>query len=140
MPSRIKELVEGLLSRPRIEERFHRYPEIAKHFRREIRRHVKPPYYCHAMAWRLGTWHSEHVFERVEQLLRGASALSGWSGEKGLCSDGDYGAFWSLLWQLQVAEWVTDHGLPAAWRPFRCSWHFLSMCSSPNTRRAACAL
>jgi hypothetical protein len=33
-----------------------------------------------------------------------------------LFSDTDYGAFWTLLWQLQVAEWVTRKGLQARWQ------------------------
>lgn len=111
-----RELVEGCISWDLIEERLLRYPAIRAHFSKHLKRRPSAPYHCHPMAWRLGTWSSEGVFARLDDLLRSAASLPGWSGERGLFSDRQYGSFWALLWQLQVAEWLVDRDLAPRWQ------------------------
>ena len=78
--------------------------------------HEKPPYYCHYMAWRLGTWEDESLFRRLEDLLRCAEALPEWEHEKrSLVSSTDFAEFWSLIWQLQVAEHLCEVGTDVCW-------------------------
>jgi hypothetical protein len=67
------------------------------------------------MAWRLGTWTSEYIFGRLEQLLGQAKTMPGWSGEQGMLANPQYSNFWSLIWQLQVAEWLVSLGFSPKW-------------------------
>jgi len=67
------------------------------------------------MAWRLGTWHHESLFERIEQLLALGSRLPNWSNEAGLLANPEFGQFWSLIWQLQVAEYLVTAADEVSW-------------------------
>ncbi|MBI1851587.1 MAG: hypothetical protein HYR85_14695 [Planctomycetes bacterium] len=66
----------------------------------------KPPYFCHYMAWRLGTWNGEGSFEVLDELLAFGAGLENWQHQRSLLLTCDYSTFWSLLWQLQVARFV----------------------------------
>ena len=76
-----------------------------------------PPYYCHYMAWRLGTWPDavKCLFQRLEELLCCAERLPKWQHEKSLLRSADFAAFWSLVWQLQVAEHLCEVGKDVRW-------------------------
>ena len=93
------------------------YPAIGRAFPLEtLKRGCEiPPYYCHYMAWRLGTWQDEALFRRLEELLCCADALPDWKSEEPLLSNTDFGAFWSLVWQLQVAEYLCTVGSDVRW-------------------------
>lgn len=110
-------LVERFITWDRVEERLARYEAIRRSFSLDLlRRHRdSPPYYCHYMAWRLGTWYNESLFERLDELLTRAESLSGWNGERGLLENPDFAAFWALVWQLQVAEHLCAVGSDVRW-------------------------
>ena len=98
--------------------RHKRYPVIQQTFPMETleRYREKPPYYCHFMSWRLGTWEDESLFRRLEDLLCCAKALPNWEHEKkSLVRSADFAEFWSLIWQLQVAEHLCEVGTDVRW-------------------------
>lgn len=107
-----KTLVERFISWPRVEDRLRRYPAIGRAFPLTLlRRHRDtPPYFCHYMGWRLGTWYNEALFQRLEELLLHVEPLPGWSGERSLLETPDYAAYWALVWQLQVGEHLCSVG------------------------------
>ena len=113
--NRIKKRVSQLVSNDLIEQRMKKYPEIACHFSEHIEKCCAQGRFCHQMAWRLGTWTSEHVFERLDQLLGLVKTMPGWSGEQGMLANPQYSNFWSLVWQLQVAEWLVGLGFSPKW-------------------------
>jgi hypothetical protein len=113
--NRIKKLVGQLVSDDLIEQRLKKYPEIACHFSAHIDKCLAQGRYCHQMAWRLGTWASEHIFGRLDKLLGLVKAMPGWSGEQGMLANPQYSNFWSLFWQLQVAEWLVGLGFSPKW-------------------------
>lgn len=55
------------------------------------------------------------IFETLDQLLKLGSEMGGWEKERSIRRDPDYGAFWSLLWQLQVMEWLVSLGARVHW-------------------------
>lgn len=74
------------------------------------------PYYCHYMSWRLGTWQDESLFERLNDLISCAETLPNWQEEKRpLAASADFAEFWSLVWQLQVAEHLCSVGTDVRW-------------------------
>jgi hypothetical protein len=81
-----------------VESRLDRYPSIKQAFPLEmLEGHCEsPPYYCHYMAWRLGTWQDETLFQRIEELLSCAEALPNWEHEQPLLRSAEFGDFWSL--------------------------------------------
>ena len=102
----------------RVECRLERYPAIRRTFPLKILKKYgeRPPYYCHYMAWRLGTWSEEPLFQRLEELLCCAEALDHWEQEKkSLVNSPNFGEFWSLVWQLQVAEYLRTIGTEVCW-------------------------
>ena len=102
----------------RIRFRLERYPAIERAFPLEtLEAHCESsPYYCHYMAWRLGTWQDESPFQRLEELLDCAETLPHWEHEKrSLVGSAEFGLFWSLIWQLQVAEHLCKVGTNVSW-------------------------
>jgi hypothetical protein len=67
------------------------------------------------MAWRLGTFNNESRIERVNELLEHAESLPNWKHEGKLLQGGDFADFWSLVWQLQVAEYLSRQGTNVSW-------------------------
>lgn len=101
-----------------VEYRLKRYPAIGRTFPLTVLKKYeeKKPYYCHYMAWRLGTWCDESSLQRLEELLCCAEALDHWDREKeSLVKSTDFGTFWSLVWQLQVAEYLCGIGTEVSW-------------------------
>lgn len=66
------------------------------------------------MTLRLGAFSNEGLFQRMNQLLLTAESLDNWNHETAI-RDGDYGNFWSLMWQLQVAEYFVHLGAKVSW-------------------------
>lgn len=103
-----KELIHQHIDWERIDHRLNNYAAIARAFPKEevLSRYAnEPPYFCHYMAWRLGGWQDDSLFERLNGLLLNAEQLPNWREESGsLISSNDFSEFWSLIWQLQVAE------------------------------------
>ena len=112
-----REFVHQLIDWKRIQSRRDRYPAIGRAFPLETlkKRSNSRPYYCHYMSLRLSTWETESLFQRLEELLCCAEALPNWKHEKSLLSSGDYADFWSLVWQLQVAEHLCEVGTDVCW-------------------------
>ena len=112
-----KHFVHELIDWDRVEERLRCYPAISRSFPQSTLKKYsdKPPYYCHYMAWRLGTWVTESHFENLEMLLHRAKSLPNWENESPLLTGGGYGDFWSLVWQLQVAEYLHARGKDVMW-------------------------
>lgn len=99
------------------ERRRQAFPAIGRAFPTNVlrRRANRPPYYCHFMAWRLGTWREESLVQRLDELLALAETLPNWAAERSMLRSADFADFWSLVWQLQVAEYLTEVGRKVRW-------------------------
>ncbi len=100
-------LVERFLDRDLVDKRLRKYASIRKHYGDDLFKDCskKPPYYCHYLAWRLGTWHNERLFEIFDELLQFAATLPNWKSEFSSFSKScEFGEYWSLLWQLQMSQ------------------------------------
>lgn len=107
-----RKLVHRRIDWERVTSRRKCYPAIKRAFPLETLQKgcESPPYYCHYMAWCLGAWpqESESLVWRLEELFHCAEMLPNWEHEKSLLSDTDFAVFWSLVWQLQVAEYLHE--------------------------------
>ena len=103
-----RQFVSRAISWDRVQQRLVEFPAIAKDFALDAMRsrQSQPPYYCHQMAWRLSTF-GPGLLSRINQLFDVAHRIPGWSSQRSLIQDPNFGTFWSLLWQLQVAEFLT---------------------------------
>jgi hypothetical protein len=113
-----KILVQRLLNWELVEKRLAKYPAIADNFRQEIMspdHRENGPYFCHYMAWRLGTWETESLFSRINDLLACAQTLPNWDHEREKLGNRDFGQFWSVVWALQVAEYLGSQGTNVSW-------------------------
>lgn len=109
--------IHTLIDWNRVRRRLERYPAIRSAFPEPMLKESseKAPYYCHYMAWRLGTWDTESHFANLESLLQDAMELKNWECERSLLTDQEYGTFWSLVWQLQVAARLREVGDDVRW-------------------------
>jgi len=64
----------------------------------------KPPYYCHYMGLRLGTWKHENWFSFFDNLLEIGKQIKGWQDKSKIPKGCDFDNFWSFIWELQVAN------------------------------------
>ena len=113
-----RKLVHELIDWDLMCSRHGRYPVIQQTFPMKMleRYREKPPYYCHYMSWRLGTWEDDFLFQRLEDLLSCAKSLPNWEQEKkSLVGSADFTEYWSLIWQLQVAEHLCEVGTDVRW-------------------------
>ena len=110
-------LVHRLIDWSMVGDLCSKYPAIGKAFPLKRLQEYKEsdPYYCHYMAWRLGTWGDIAFFKRLDELLSGAEQMPNWKEEKNLLTSTDFSEFWSLLWQLQVAEYLRTIGEDVRW-------------------------
>ena len=101
----------------RIRQRLSRFPHIGVAFPEAMLRRfaADAPFYCHYMSWRLGTWSDDKPFVLMDDLLRYAASLPNWSNEAPLLTTPEFAAYWSLLWQLQVAAMFRDLGGRPSW-------------------------
>ncbi len=116
-PKAQQELAEKFIDWGLVASRCDRFPEIGRCFPVDDLRLYsdKEPFYGHYMAWRLGTWANDDLFSRLNELLYLASRLPNWRHEEHLLRSGDYSDFWSLTWQLQVAEFLSGIGSDVRW-------------------------
>jgi hypothetical protein len=116
-PSSQQQLLERLICWDCIKARLLKFSAIGKTFPIELLKKYqsKPPYFCHYMAWRLGTWNNDQLFTRIDELLTHAELLPHWEHEHSLIKGGDFSDFWSLIWQLQVAEYLSSVGTKVSW-------------------------
>lgn len=113
-----REWVHRLLDWKLVEARRERFPAIRRTFPLTLLRKYeeRAPYYSHYLSWRLSTWRDEALLERLEELLLCAEALPNWQQEKAsLVGSLDYSEFWSFVWQLQMAEYLSSVGSRVAW-------------------------
>ena len=114
-----KHFVHKLIDWERVDERLGRYPAIREAFSMKVLRAAEEsrPYYCHYMAWRLGTWsvESERCLANLDNLLASAAELPNWEHEDSVLKNGEYATYWSLLWQLQVAAKLRAVGRNVTW-------------------------
>ena len=73
-------LVKKYLNWDKVSDRLSRYEYIGKHYNlRDLQNGSgKSPYYCHYLAWRLGTWEDEKSFTFFNELLKHGSLLPNW--------------------------------------------------------------
>ena len=113
-----KQLVDRFISWPLVQERLSRFPSLASAFPLEdLQRHRNAgPYFCHYMAWRLGTWRDDGLLSQIDELLQHAERLPNWESERLRLHGRDFAEFWSLVWQLQVARYLGEVGRKVQWR------------------------
>lgn len=93
-----------------VQSRLSRYGNIGSAFSIDFLRGCanNPPYYCHYLAWRLGTWKSESIFEHFDNLLGFGLSIDNWQEKKSLLNSSSFDDFWGLIWELQVARFFAD--------------------------------
>src|SRR3989304_4211350 len=104
-----KDFVHRALDWEKVSQRLKNYSCIAEEFPlHELQKYAaKAPYYCHQIAWRLGTWQDETPFQVIDQLLQSAGALSGWNARNRLLGQWKNEEFWSVIWELQTAAFFS---------------------------------
>ncbi|GAP16646.1 hypothetical protein [Levilinea saccharolytica] len=102
--------VEKYLNWDLVRERLDRYKNIGKAFPIDTLRGCsdKPPYYCHYLSWRLGTWQDEKLFEFLDTLLGFGAELKGWDTTR-IPKGCEFDNFWGFIWELQVAALFAGH-------------------------------
>ena len=111
-----KTLIDRYLDWDSVKRRLGSYRNIGKFFTFNNLQSCsnKAPFYCHYLAWRLGTWKDEKWFEFFDFLLGNAAKLPGWS--KSRISQGcEFENFWSFLWELQVAQMFSNNKATVEW-------------------------
>ena len=58
------------------------------------------------MAWILSAWDNEDQIKFIDQLLYESSKLKNWKYEKGFLKSPEFHNFYSLMWQMQIANCV----------------------------------
>lgn len=109
-PPAHKIFIDQYLDWEKVQERLVQYKHIAHHYSIEFLENCssKPPYYCHYLAWRLGTWRSENLFEFLDNLLSNGALLNHWVNNKNLLRSCNFDDFWGLIWQLQIAKFFCN--------------------------------
>jgi hypothetical protein len=104
-----KILIDRYLDWNLIRERLQRYQTIGQLYSLDDLQACssKPPFYCHYLGWRLGTWKNEGTFKFFDSLLANAYKLPGWNEAK-IPQGCEFQNFWTFLWELQVAQLFTS--------------------------------
>lgn len=111
-------LVREVVSAGGIPAKLQSFPAIARNFPPQLLHSYaeRPPYYCHYMEWLIARSTTESL-SRFEQLLRIGEGINHWKDEsRSLRRSPDFSEFWSLNWQLQVAEYFTTRGYSLVWQ------------------------
>jgi len=111
-----KTLIDRYLSWDLVKERLGRYKNISAFFKLADLQDCanRAPFYCHYLAWRLGTWEDEEWFEFFDTLLGNAAKLPGWNRTR-IPQGCEFENFWSFLWELQVAQMFSNHQASVEW-------------------------
>jgi hypothetical protein len=107
-----KIFVDKFIDWEKVQSRLIRFQNIGKYYSLDALRGCSntPPYYCHYLAWRLGTWAGDEFFIYFDELLEIGSAIENWeTANQNLLLSCDYGDFWGFLWQLQIIKLFKDH-------------------------------
>lgn len=111
-----RQFVKRYIDWQKVESRLERFHNIATAFPlNRMRSCNAEPYFCHYMAWRLGTWNRDELFERFDELLGAAQDLPNWPHEQGRLGSVDFSDFWSDIWPLQMAEYLRKIGSGVSW-------------------------
>jgi hypothetical protein len=88
-----------------VKERLARYQNISKFFSLDTLQKCssKPPFYCHFLSWRLGTWEDEGLFVFFDALLDHAAKMPNWNITR-ISMGCEFENFWSFIWELQIAR------------------------------------
>ncbi len=107
-----KVIIHRYLDWEKVRARLARFPNLSHHFdETRLRRCAdRSPYYCHYLAWRLGTWGTEGLFRFFDELFAYGSSLKNWKSNQNLLFSCGFDEFWGLLWQLQMARYLGSHG------------------------------
>ncbi|MCK4283018.1 MAG: hypothetical protein KAX44_01780, partial [Candidatus Brocadiae bacterium] len=105
-------LVERNIDWCRVKDGLLKYPCIGKHFcLKELKSNTPRPYFCHWLSWRMSNWMRsgrDHCYLRLlEGLVAKGEKLGGWDGQR--LKDPSYKSYWSILWELQVADALDRH-------------------------------
>lgn len=109
-----KVLIHRILDWHLLERRLRRYASIQRAFTIDDLEACKekPPYFCHYLAWRLGTWTDESWFEFFDTLLARAMRMPAWTKRR-VPKGCDFGNFWAFVWELEVAAFFAELTSPS---------------------------
>ena len=116
-----KILVRKYLDWDKVRDRLSRYEYIGKHYNLKVIQNCSEtsPYYCHYLAWRLGTWEDEKLFVFFNELLKQGSLLPNLDNKikaEDPLKRYEYENFFSFLWELQVAKFFSEiEGISVEW-------------------------
>jgi hypothetical protein len=113
------EFVRKIIDEADVLRRVEQFPAIARTFPRDVLEaySTQAPYYCHFMEWRLARLPNSYLM-RFDQLLTVAEGIENWQSEsRSITRSSDFSEFWSLTWQLQVAEYLLAQGYDLQWLP-----------------------
>lgn len=111
-----KILIERYINWELVKSRLKRYQNIGKFYALDDLQACSntAPFYCHYLAWRLGTWQDEKLFEFFDSLLANAIKLPNWNKTR-IPQGSEFEIFWSFLWELQVAQMFSNHQSGVEW-------------------------
>ena len=100
-------LVQQNIDWCRVKDGLEKYPLIGKYFSMdELKEKAPSPFFCHYLAWRISQWYGCDATERYlalfDRLVGEAEKIDGWDASR--LEDPKYEAYWSVLWELQVAD------------------------------------
>src|SRR3989338_1393975 len=116
-----KVLVKKYLDWGKVNDRLSLYEYIGKHYTLKALQKCseKSPYYCHYLAWRLGTWKNENPFIFFNELLKHGNSIPNWNKKikkEDPSERYEYEKFFSFLWELQVAKFFSEiNGVSVEW-------------------------
>jgi hypothetical protein len=109
-------LVHSLIDWDRVERELNGFRAISSHFPLDaIRCQINSPFFCHFLLLRLALYRNSALLNNFEELLQLASQFPGWNSEFKNLQDGPYDRYFSMLWQLQVAQFLYASGATLEW-------------------------
>lgn len=113
-----KYLIDKFIDWEKVKKRLYKYHNIGSQYDLELFKECssKPPFYCHYLALRLGTWENDSYFDFLDNLFFVAKSLPNWESERHLLTNHEFGVFWGLLWQMQIANFFNKiDGVEIQW-------------------------
>ena len=113
-----KILIDRYLDWERVRERLNRYEHMRQQYPIRFLQDCldRSPFYCHYLAWRLGTWMSEELFKFLDDLFATGASLKNRDSNRNLLKSCSFDDFWGLVWQLQIAKlFCGQEGVQVEW-------------------------
>lgn len=111
MPCAQEELVTQNMDWSHVEAVLANYPNLGRFFTlEELQENQPPPYFCHYLAFRITKWREhggERYLELFDKLVAKGTETDGWNEYR--LSDASYDSYWTILWELQVADALQRH-------------------------------